>query len=233
MASYYRQLGEDPFGVIPLTFHIEKGLKDPEFEKFRLYFKVLEDEKRVKSAELEQKKRAYLMSKINKSQDDQVGSDESFGCLSEEEEEEYLAELGDLEDYFKVRVPKNIWILKPGENSNRGNGIMVCSTMREIISEVNSAEKVEHTHIIQRYIERPLLISYRKFDIRCYGLLTSVNGFMKGYFYEDGYIRTSSSEFDLEDLSNRFIHLTNDAVQKKSEAYGKFENGNKVSYQNF
>jgi tubulin---tyrosine ligase len=61
-------------------------------------------------------------------------------------------------------------------------------------------------------------------------MLTSVNGFHKGYFYEDGYIRTSSTEFNLEDLSNRFIHLTNDAVQKNCEDYGKFENGNKVSY---
>ena len=29
------------------------------------------------------------------------------------------------------------------------------------------------------------------------------------------------------------IHLTNDAVQKKSEDYGKFENGNKISYTDF
>ena len=53
---------------------------------------------------------------------------------------------------------------------------------------------------------------------------------MKGYFYEDGYIRTSCVEFDLDNLDNRFIHLTNDAVQKKAEDYGKFENGNKLSY---
>jgi tubulin--tyrosine ligase len=66
-----------------------------------------------------------------------------------------------------------------------------------------------------------------------YGLFTSVNGFTKGYFYEDGYIRTSCKEFSLENLSNRFVHLTNDAVQKKSEDYGKFENGNKISYKNF
>ena len=64
-------------------------------------------------------------------------------------------------------------------------------------------------------------------------MFTSVNGVTKGYFYEDGYIRTSCKEFDLEDLGNRFIHLTNDAVQKKSEDYGKFESGNKISYQNF
>ncbi len=109
----------------------------------------------------------------------------------------------------------------------------MCSSISEVISEINSSEKADHTHIIQRYIERPLLISNRKFDIRCFGLLTSINGSMKGYFYEDGYIRTSSCEFDLEDLGNRFIHLTNDAVQKNSDDYGKFENGNKVSYQNF
>jgi len=75
-----------------------------------------------------------------------------------------------------------------------------------------------------------LLINNRKFDIRVYGMLTSINGNMKGYFYEDGYIRTSCKEFNLDNLSNRFIHLTNDAVQKKSDDYGKFENGNKMSY---
>ena len=29
------------------------------------------------------------------------------------------------------------------------------------------------------------------------------------------------------------IHLTNDAIQKKSEDYGKYENGNKISFQDF
>ncbi len=29
------------------------------------------------------------------------------------------------------------------------------------------------------------------------------------------------------------IHLTNDAVQKKSEDYGKYENGNKISFADF
>lgn len=29
------------------------------------------------------------------------------------------------------------------------------------------------------------------------------------------------------------IHLTNDAVQKYSDDYGKFEKGNKVSFQEF
>ena len=29
------------------------------------------------------------------------------------------------------------------------------------------------------------------------------------------------------------VHLTNDAVQKLGEEYGKFENGNKISYAEF
>lgn len=37
----------------------------------------------------------------------------------------------------------------------------------------------------------------------------------------------------MKNLANRFIHLTNDAVQKYHEDYGKFEPGNKLSYADF
>jgi hypothetical protein len=53
-------------------------------------------------------------------------------------------------------------------------------------------------------------------------MITSVNGNLKGYFYDPefnakecgGYIRTSSKEYNLSSskLNNRLIHLTNDAV---------------------
>lgn len=56
---------------------------------------------------------------------------------------------------------------------------------------------------------------------------------MKGYWYEEGYIRTSSKQFTTKNLKNRMIHLTNDAVQKKGEDYGKYENGNKISFGDF
>lgn len=55
---------------------------------------------------------------------------------------------------------------------------------------------------------------------------------MKGYWYKEGYIRTSSFEFQLHDF-NSFVHLTNDAVQNNSESYGKYEQGNKLSYNQF
>ncbi|EGR27960.1 hypothetical protein IMG5_185430, partial [Ichthyophthirius multifiliis] len=70
----------------------------------------------------------------------------------------------------------------------------------------------------------------RKFDIRCYLLITVIKGKMKAYWYQDGYIRTSCKEFNCQNLNNKMIHLTNDAVQKKCEDYGKYEAGNKLSY---
>ncbi len=77
------------------------------------------------------------------------------------------------------------------------------------------------------------MIKKRKFDIRCYGLFSTVNGIQKGYFYNDGYIRTSCKEYNTNNLNNKFIHLTNDAIQKRSDDYGKFENGNKLSFKEF
>ena len=47
------------------------------------------------------------------------------------------------------------------------------------------------SYIVQRYL-MPFLYNKRKFDIRCYVLVTSVNNIIKAYWYEEGYIRTSS-----------------------------------------
>jgi hypothetical protein len=35
------------------------------------------------------------------------------------------------------------------------------------------------------------------------------------------------------DQANSYIHLTNDAVQKHHEDYGKYEEGNKIDYNTF
>lgn len=64
-------------------------------------------------------------------------------------------------------------------------------------------------------------------------MLTSVNGIIKAYWYKEGYIRTSSYLFNLEDTDNLFIHLTNDAIQKNGESYEKYEPANKLSYGEF
>ena len=63
--------------------------------------------------------------------------------------------------------------------------------------------------------------------------MTSINGILRGYFYQDGYLRTSSREFSLNSLDNKYVHLTNDAIQQTAHDFGKFESGNKLSFLEF
>ena len=123
--------------------------------------------------------------------------------------------------------------MKPGELSNRGNGITVIDELYEIEAMLNKKEKhgngAPKTLIVQLYIDRPLLYNNRKFDIRHYMLVTNMFGVMRGYWYQEGYIRTASYEFDVFTFDKQ-IHLTNDAVQKHTPLYGKYEQGNKLSY---
>lgn len=84
----------------------------------------------------------------------------------------------------------------------------------------------------RRYIERPLLIWNRKFDIRVWVL---VNHDHVCYFFKEGYLRTSSTEFVIneDDVDNAYVHLTNNAVQKFCKNYGQFEDGNQLSFARF
>lgn len=68
--------------------------------------------------------------------------------------------------------------------------------------------------IVQAYIKNLLLYNGRKFDIRTYMIALTVNGRLKVYWYDEGYIRTSSEMYDLTNLLDPYIHLTNDAIQK-------------------
>lgn len=83
----------------------------------------------------------------------------------------------------------------------------------------------------RRYLEKPLLLWGRKFDIRCWVVVTDN---FDVYMYRDGYLRTSSEPFSLnlsDDVEgNSMVHLTNYCMQKNSENLGRFEEGNTLSY---
>lgn len=61
-------------------------------------------------------------------------------------------------------------------------------------------------------------------------MVTINNGKVKGYWYQEGYVRTSSFFWSLNEMEDKFIHLTNDAIQKNCEEYGKYEPGNKLTF---
>ena len=134
---------------------------------------------------------------------------------------------------------KNIWLIKPSGN-NRGRGIhifndsdsfkaLIAESIEKCIEGKKKNSKELSNYVIQKYIESPLLIHGRKFDIRVWVLITYK---MKGFFYKQGYARTSSEPFSTEEssLADTFVHLTNNAVQKEGNSYGKFEKGNQLSF---
>ncbi len=88
------------------------------------------------------------------------------------------------------------------------------------------------TFVIQKYVERPLLIHGRKFDIRVWVLVTHE---LKVLFFREGYLRTSSEAFTMDSaaIGKKNVHLTNNAVQKYCDHYGQFEDGNQVSFPQF
>ena len=96
-------------------------------------------------------------------------------------------------------------------------------------------EQMQHrnfTFVIQKLIEKPLLYLKRKFDIRVWVLFNSSDG--KCYVFKEPYVRTSSKEYvdynpEVSPEEQIFMQLTNNAIQKNGEEYGKFEEGNIVS----
>jgi hypothetical protein len=109
-------------------------------------------------------------------------------------------------------------IVKPGEFSNRGNGILMAFTpaeLRSAVSKVLQYRKSTESAVVQSYLTKPLLFKQRKFDIRCFALATKFFHSLHFFWYLDGYARTSSFSYDANIRDNLKVHLTNEAVQVK------------------
>lgn len=105
----------------------------------------------------------------------------------------------------------NIWILKPS-HGRTGCGIKIFNDLKSILKEFsNNSKKLKF--VIQKYIEKPLLIFKTKFDIRQFFLVTLDDKSLTIWMYKDCYLKFSSQEFSLTNFE-RSIHLTNYAVQK-------------------
>lgn len=88
--------------MLPLTFHLNKGVDDPQYTRFLNYYESIQQEKKTK------------------------------------------------------KHIKNIWIVKPGENTNRGNGITVCYNLDDIKIRLKGRQRNSdgklRTFILQKYI---------------------------------------------------------------------------------
>jgi len=66
--------------------------------------------------------------------------------------------------------------------------------------------------VVQKYIENPLIIEKKKFDIRQWVLVTDWNP-LTVWVYEECYIRMAAKDYNPNSTS-RYSHLTNNCVVK-------------------
>ncbi|XP_071623301.1 inactive polyglycylase TTLL10 isoform X3 [Heliangelus exortis] len=119
--------------------------------------------------------------------------------------------------FFELSKEGQIWICKPS-GSNQGQGIFLLKTPAALHNfqarlhrrEENPPNTVPHkaprARIVQRYIQQPLLLEGKKFDVRSYLLIACTAPFL--LFYAQGYLRLSCVNYDAtsDDLT---VHLTN------------------------
>lgn len=121
-------------------------------------------------------------------------------------------------------MQKKMLILKPN-NSSCGRGIKVVQGSTKFLNKEDT--------IVSVYLDRPLLINEKKFDMRIYILVTSYNP-LRVYIYNEGLARfaTESYSNDPNILKNKFVHLTNFSINKRNVSKFVKNDGKKVKSRN-
>ncbi|XP_025087831.1 probable tubulin polyglutamylase TTLL1 isoform X3 [Pomacea canaliculata] len=128
--------------------------------------------------------------------------------------------------------PNTTWIMKPCGKA-RGIGIFLVNKLSQLKKwsrdgKGNSfvAPTAKETYVISKYIDNPLLIGGKKFDLRLYVLVTSFRP-LKCYMYKLGFCRFCTVKYNasVNELDNMFVHLTNVSIQKQGEDYNAVHGG--------
>jgi len=112
--------------------------------------------------------------------------------------------------------------MKPSGLS-RGRGIQVHNNINKILNLIIEEKDV---YVAQKYIEYPLIVNKRKFDIRQWVLVTDFNP-LTIFIYDEFYVRFALYEYDPES-NDKYIHLSNNSVVKYADDYDKLKNENEM-----
>ncbi|KAL0234139.1 hypothetical protein PCE1_001177 [Barthelona sp. PCE] len=141
-------------------------------------------------------------------------------------------EMALFEEHFR-REPSTLWIMKPPARA-QGAGVFIVSKMSQLqkwSQKWSSATTVStrDSYLISKYIDNPLLISERKFDLRLYVLVTSYRP-LRAFLYKQGFCRFCVEKYsnNVSELGNSVRHLSNIAIQKHADNYNEV-NGSKWS----
>ncbi|XP_003748597.1 probable tubulin polyglutamylase TTLL1 [Galendromus occidentalis] len=127
--------------------------------------------------------------------------------------------------------PQSTWIVKPTGKS-QGNGIFIIKRLAQLkkwqkeLSAEHATGANKELFVISRYIDSPLLIGGRKFDLRLYVLVTSFLP-LRAFLYDEGFCRFCQTKYstDAQELGNMLVHLTNVSIQKQGEEYNSYHGG--------
>ena len=103
--------------------------------------------------------------------------------------------------------------MKPAGKS-RGRGIALFNSAAAVTAHVRSSN--DALWVAQKYIERPLRIHGRKFDIRQWVLVTAWSP-LCAWIYGECYLRFAAGRYSTVDLSAH-AHLSNNSVTKGAQA---------------
>jgi len=108
----------------------------------------------------------------------------------------------------KKNGESNLWISKPSQGTH-GIGHKIVDTL---IDAANSAPQLsqnslEFEKIVQLYVEKPLLVLGKKFDMRCYVFVRSFVPF-EAYFHDFFYVRLANKDYDSKKFRDQEISIT-------------------------
>ncbi|KAL3914681.1 MAG: hypothetical protein SGILL_006004, partial [Bacillariaceae sp.] len=117
-------------------------------------------------------------------------------------------------DEFEKRLlekdgAKYPWLLKAGD-INQGKGITVLAPnsqdLLDVPKQARSGEWDDEDYIVQKYVCNEMTWNRRKFDVRVFWLVASLDPLV--ILYHDGYVRIGNSDYSETDFSNTQAHLT-------------------------
>lgn len=111
------------------------------------------------------------------------------------------------------RQSSGYYIFKP-KASSQGRGIFITDDVKGWL-ETRRGD-TDKKYVVSRYITDPLLVLGRKFDLRIYVLISSVNP-LRVWLFKEGIARFCTQKYRLEDFSNVYGQLTNYSINKGME----------------
>ncbi|KAK8782510.1 hypothetical protein V5799_016149 [Amblyomma americanum] len=108
----------------------------------------------------------------------------------------------------------------------KGIGIKLVDRPSQVKSLINSWENQgnREAHVLCRYVDPPLLVGGRKFDLRLYVLVASFQP-LRAYLYRRGFCRFCQLHYRTKGLDNPLAHLTNVSVQRHGGRYNQSHGG--------